>query len=418
MTEAQELQLLAEQSWPGFQRKLRRLARWKKFKKWLGLSLVVGTLIIGIYQPNRPASKSNKNKRKVQIPAVLLHGDNSILNNQLKSETSTVVLPFVLEKALNYPLESDKFLPPLGLSNLKLSQAHEQQIRNQKPDLIAAFAQLNLRAQSWSIQQNEHSLAALVGSESLIIINLMYGSDSLPAYPNLNAEECFYRPLFFAADFFIHLAQYDVSQWITTPVQARVIRNRITPPQYLSQRATRSNAVSIPGTAHQYMTTNDRENPGTFYYRNFDKTKPFGAAYPKSSANYFQVFYYADRQTKFNALLQHSNDTLMVVSDQATRLTRISMYGVVIDSKEIIFKAKGLKSLKRKELLIDPIRKDFYVISPTNFHFVVFKIDQKTGIAHQVYQTKSVWDGAAFEVIDGVLIFDYKSKSNQIELDH
>jgi len=74
--------------------------------------------------------------------------------------------------------------------------------------------------------------------------------------------------------------------------------------------------------------------------------------------------------------------------------------------------------LKRKELLIDPIRNDCYVVAPTNFHFVFFKINRETGVAHQVYQTKNVWDGAAFEVIDGVLIFDYKSKSNQIELDH
>lgn len=418
MTEAQELRLLAEQSWPGFERKLRRLARWKKLKKWLGLGLVFSALIFGIYQYHLTHTGSKKIPITDQVPSILWHQDSPHLNNQINRAKSTVVLPFVREKAvnkLNYSPESTLFLPPFASSSLRITN---QQIQYLKPDLITAFARLNIAAHCWSIQDNAHSFAALIGKESLIILNLMYGNDSLPAYPNLNAEECFYRPSFFAADFFIHLAQYDVSQWITTPAQARVIRNRITPPQYLSQRARRSNTVSIPGTAHQYMTTNDRENPGTFYYRNFDKTKPFGASYPKSTANYFQIFYYTDRQTKFNALLQHSNDTLVVVSDQATRLTRISMYGVVIDSKEIIFETKGLKSLKRKELLIDPIRNDCYVVSPTNFHFVFFKINRETGVARQVYQTKNVWDGAAFEVIDGVLIFDYKSKSNQIELDH
>jgi hypothetical protein len=418
MTEAQELRLLVEQSWPGFERKLRRYSRWKKYKKWLGLSLVLSALIFGIYQQHLTAPKSKKSPIIDQVPTILGYQDDAHHKNQLNKATPPVVMPLAPEKALkerNYPLESALLLPPLGLSNLTISQ---QSIQYQKPDLITAFARLNIAAHCWAIQENDHSFAALIGKESLIILNLMYGNDSLPAFPNLMEAECFYRPTFCAPDYFIHLAQYDVSEWITTPIQARVIRNRITPPQYFYRRATRSNAVSIPGTAHQYMTTNDRENPGTFYYRNFDKTKPFGAAYPRSSADYFQVFFYADRQTKFNALLHHSNDTLMVISDQATRLTRVSMYGSVIDSKEIVFEAKGLKSLKRKEILIDPIRKDFYVISPTNFHFVVFKIDQKTGVAHQVYQTNSVWDGAAFEVIDGVLIFDYKSKNYHIELDH
>jgi hypothetical protein len=418
MTEAQELRLLAEQSWPGFERKLRRLAKWKKFKKWLGLSLVLSALIFGIYQQYLTAPKSKKSPIIDQVPTILGYQDDAHHKNQLNKATPLVVMPLAPEKAqkeLYYPLESALLLPPLSLSNLTISQ---QSIQYLKPDLITAFACLNIAAHCWSIQENGYSLAALLDQKTLLVLNLMHGDEKLDKYPDLSQDECFYRPTFCAPDYFIHLAQYDISEWITTPMQARVIRNRITPPQYLSQRARRSNAVSIPGTAHQYMTTNDRENPGTFYYRNFERSKPFGASYPRSSANYFQVFYYADRQTKFNALLQHSNDTLVVVSDQATRLTRISMYGVVIDSKEIVFEAKGLKSLKRKEILIDPIRNDCYVVSPTNFHFVFFKINRETGVAHQVYQTKSVWNGAAFEVIDGVLIFDYKSKNHHIELDH
>lgn len=418
MTEAQDLLLLAEQSWPRFERKLRRQSVLKKFKKWLGLGLVVSALILGIYQYHSSDSRSKKTPITDQIPSILQHLDKPRLKNQINRATPTLVLPFLTKqvlKELQYPQESAVFLQPFAVSNLKIIK---QQIQYQKPDLITAFARLNIAAHCWSIQENDHSFAALIGKESLIILNLMYGNDSLPTYPNFMEAESFYRPTFCAPDYFIHLAQYDVSEWITTPIQARVIRNRITPPQNFYRRATRSNTVSIPGTAHQYMTTNDRENPGTFYYRNFDKTKPFGASYPKSSANYFQIFYKADRQTKYNPLLLHYQDTLMVISDQATRLTKISMYGVVIDSKEIIFETKGLKSLKRKELLIDPIRNDCYVVSPTNFHFVFFKINRETGVAHQVYQTKNVWDGAAFEVIDGVLIFDYKSKSNQIELDH
>ncbi|MFM6947168.1 MAG: hypothetical protein ACKOWW_08515 [Flavobacteriales bacterium] len=417
MNEPQQLQLLAEQSWPVFERKLRRYTKWQKIKKSVLFGGVLSLVILAGLQLGNEGEQTKKKPESQKAKPLENPKMSPIGSTQKNTRTPDGLLAAtpLLEPLQMYAIGTDSLLPMMH--DLQLTNTQEKTLRK-KADLLMAFVTLNINANSWSLQDNKHSLAAIIGKETLLILNLMYGNDSLPAYPNLSKDECFYRPSFFANDCFIHLAQYDVSEWITTPIQARVIRNRITPPQYLSQRARRSNAVSIPGTAHQYMTTSDRENPGTFYYRNFDKTKPFGASYPRSSANYFQIFYNADRQTKFNALLHHYNDTLLVISDQATRLTRLTMYGSVIDSKEIVLKSEGLKSLKRKELLIDPIRNDCYVIAPTNFHFVFFKIDLTTGIAQQVYQTKSVWDAATFEVIDGVLNYEYKSKTIHVQLYH
>jgi hypothetical protein len=104
------------------------------------------------------------------------------------------------------------------------------------------------------------------------------------------------------------------------------------------------------------------------------------------------------------------------VSAQAQRSTQLSMYGVLFGSKEITFKSKGIHSAKRREPLLDPVDNTLYVLAPTNFHFVFFKVDLTTGYATQIYQTASIWPGAEFEIYDGILHYNYKSKEVQVDL--
>jgi hypothetical protein len=56
------------------------------------------------------------------------------------------------------------------------------------------------------------------------------------------------------------------------------------------------------------------------------------------------------------------------------------------------------------------------VLVPTNFHFVIYKVDCNSGIAHQVYQTASVWKGAEFEIIAKELIYNYKGEIITVQL--
>jgi hypothetical protein len=117
-----------------------------------------------------------------------------------------------------------------------------------------------------------------------------------------------------------------------------------------------------------------------------------------------------------NPLLYHHSDTLIVVSAQVQRITKLSQHGVLHGSKEITFKSRGIQSVKRREPLLDPVDNTLYVLAPTNFHFVFFKVDLTTGDATQIYQTASIWKGAEFEIYDGVLYYNYKAKEFQVDL--
>jgi hypothetical protein len=65
---------------------------------------------------------------------------------------------------------------------------------------------------------------------------------------------------------------------------------------------------------------------------------------------------------------------------------------------------------------LDPVDNTLYVLAPTNFHFVFFKVDLTTGDATQIYQTASIWKGAEFEIYDGMLHYNYKEKEVQVDL--
>ncbi|MEN9968326.1 MAG: hypothetical protein RIR94_498, partial [Bacteroidota bacterium] len=139
--------------------------------------------------------------------------------------------------------------------------------------------------------------------------------------------------------------------------------------------------------------------------------------YRSTMLQYRKNLFVADRPaTAFNPLLFHQADTLIAITAQAQRLTKLSMYGVVYDSKEILFKSKGIHSLKRLEPMLDPVQNILYVLAPTNFHFVFFQLDLKTGEAQQVYQTASVWKGAEFEIRDGQLFYMYKGEMQKVTL--
>ena len=134
-------------------------------------------------------------------------------------------------------------------------------------------------------------------------------------------------------------------------------------------------------------------------------------------SQYRKNLFIADRPAEsFNPLLYHLSDTLVVVSSQAQRITQLSMYGILFRSKEVTFKSKGVHSAKRREPLLDPIDNTLYVLAPTNFHFVFFKVDLTTGCATQIYQTASIWPGAEFEIYDGILHYNYKTKEVQVDL--
>jgi hypothetical protein len=56
------------------------------------------------------------------------------------------------------------------------------------------------------------------------------------------------------------------------------------------------------------------------------------------------------------------------------------------------------------------------MVAPTNFHFVFFKVNIDTGEAKQVYQTKSVWYGAEFSIVNGELSYLYKGASITVKI--
>jgi hypothetical protein len=132
---------------------------------------------------------------------------------------------------------------------------------------------------------------------------------------------------------------------------------------------------------------------------------------------YRKNLFVADRPpTAFNPLLFHRADTLIAVTAQAQRITKLSMYGLVCGAKEITYKSKGIHSLKRLEPMLDPVNNTLYVLAPTNFHFIIYRVDLNSGVAQQVFQTPSVWKGAEFEISAGQLTYNYKGKLITVSL--
>jgi hypothetical protein len=383
-----DTRLMAEQTWPLFERKWRRKQFWKRWKSKMIFagSLLLVIILAFLYRTYSFDQKGIKEHLKQPQKEQILKPK---IQDELQGKTQIKIgssLGADVMDSLSSPFEpqffklNSKFQMPI-LTN---GQGSIQK----NADLQLAFAYLNLQPQSWSLQSNEHSLSALLDKKTLLIMNLMYGTEPLAEYPADFNNESFYRPAFFPADQFVHIAFYEVGEWIQDPLTVRLNMNRI------------SDNVRI---APWLVSSNYRVLNPSFYR----------SPMPQYRKNLFV----ADRPAEsFNPLLYHLSDTLIVVSAQVQRITKLSMYGILFGSKEITFKSKGIHSAKRREPLLDPVDNTLYVLAPTNFHFVFFKVDLTTGCATEIYQTASIWPGAEFEIYDGILHYNYKAKEVQVDL--
>lgn len=412
MKKSLHMQELAAQTWPLFERKWRRMLFWKKWlKKLIFFGASATTVSLGLLFYPTKSPKIDRSGPK-SVPQII----DDQLAKPLKSQQQTPLLHsgkfnFGVSDAAHAPNLDAHFMRSLQKQTPPLLKS-PQLVLVKKADLYLAFALLNFEAQIWSLQANGHSLAVLIDSKTLMIMNLMYGSEKLPAYPSDLLEESSYRPAFFPADQYIHIYFYDVSDWIQDPLSAQVLINRPNQQTPLAPWRTSSNPYSTT-MANLFTVSNfDKENPGLFVYRGLDPK--YNRSVPMS---YRKVLYVADRPAAaFNPILFHRNDTLLVVSAQAQKVTQLSENGVIYTAKEITYKSKGIQSVKRREPLIDPVDNTLYVLAPTNFHFVIYKVDCNSGIAQQVYQTASVWKGAEFEIFAQQLIFNYKGQTQRIQL--
>lgn len=412
MKKSLHIQELAAQTWPLFERKWRRMLFWKKWlKKLIFIAASATAVSLGLL-----LYPTNSLKIEKSGPKSAPHIIDDKTARPPKSQQQTPLLhigkfKFGFSDSAHAPNLDDHFMrslqkqtPPL------LKSSHFVLVK--KADLYMAFALLNFEAQIWSLQANGHSLAVLIDSKTLMIMNLMYGSEKLPAYPSDLLEESLYRPAFFPADQYIHIHFYDVSDWIQDPLSAQVLINRPNQQIPLAPWRTSSNPNSTAMANLFMINTFDKENPGLFVYRGLDPKYNRSAQTP-----YRRVIYVADRPAEaFNPILFHRNDTLLVVSAQAQKVTQLSENGVIYTANEITYKSNGIQSVKRREPLIDPVDNTLYVLAPTNFHFVIYKVDCNSGLAQQVYQTASVWKGAEFEIFAQQLIFNYKGQTQRIQL--
>lgn len=413
MTNPKSLEALAKDTWPLFERKLRRVRLQQKVNKWLlwtasGLALVGLLLVLFAKQPAK-RKKDSKKAPAIQAPVTI--------NKRVFSQEKLTQLPLFMKPADQATLRQrlvleECFVCP-SLKDFKpLAQSLSNSAFIYRADLPLACAQLNIQPLTWSLQSNGHSLSALIDEQTLMIMNLMYGTDALAEYPADFNNESFYRPAFFPADQFVHIAFYEVGEWIQDPLTVRLNMNRISDNVRIAPWLVSSNSVrNIDGT-NMLINAFDRVSPGVFLYRGLNSS-----FYRSSMQQYRKNLFIADRPTEaFNPLLYHHADTLIVVSAQAQRVTQLSMYGLVCGSKEITYQSKGLHSLKRLEPMLDPVDNKLYVLAPTNFHFVIYQVDLNSGVAQQVFQTPSVWKGAEFEISAGQLTYNYKGKLITVSL--
>jgi len=408
MIDAQKYQSMANATWPLFERKLRRARLLKKIKRyvpWLGTFLSLVILILLNYKPVEHKKESFekplliKQKARIEVPQLAFQNVVPNKRGRLSSDD-------------NQSIDLFKFEPTMATKRTNIESAKGVLV-NRYGDLILACAQLNIQPLTWSLQSNGYSLSALIDQQTLMIMNLMYGTESLPEYPTDFNNESFYRPVFFPADQFVHIAFYEVGEWIQDPLTVRLNMNRISDNVRIAPWLVSSNSVrNIDGT-YTMINAFDRVSPGVFLYRGLNPS------FDRSSMQqqYRKNLFVADRPpTAFNPLLFHQADTLIAITAQAQRLTKLSMYGVLYDSKEIQFKSKGIHSLKRLEPMLDPVNNTLYVLAPTNFHFVIYQVDLNSGLAQQVFQTPSVWRGAEFEISAGQLTYNYKGKLVTVSL--
>jgi hypothetical protein len=417
MNDTQHYQKLAAETWPLFERKLRQAYRFKKIKKFslrlAGLAIVIAVL----YSLNATFVAGHHPK----IPTLI-----KALPDKKGSKPQSVLIPersnaFQKSRKLTLVQQNRHEIPPRDsfAALLPLLQLHPFQTRpftslsGKYADLVLACTSLNLSPLNWSLQDNGHSLSAILDAKTLMIMNLMYGTEKMPAYPENMYTDSWFRPAFFPADQFIQISFYDVSEWIQEPLSVKVSVNRLEPIIRLDNRRTQTNLVNPLVPNNQLLTPSFRDIPITWYY-----TNKISLDILIQTNRYVKNVFIADRPAQaFNPFLFHRSDTLLVLSAQAERMTRLTMYGTLIDSKEITFKSKGLVSAKRKEMLLDAYRNELYIIAPTNFHFVFYKLDLASGIATQVYQTATVWKGAEFEIMDAKLHYTFNNAEFEISLE-
>jgi hypothetical protein len=400
MTNPKSLEALAKDTWPLFERKLRRVRLQQKVKKWFlwtasGLALV-GLLLVLF--TNEPAQRKKEIKKAMAIQA------QATINKKALSQEKLTQTPLFFKPADQAIFKQHAVLEGYcAWSSFKDLKPLAQSLYNSaliyQADLPLACAQLNIQPLTWSLQSNGHSLSALIDKQTLMIMNLMYGSEVLPEYPADFNNESFYRPAFFPADQFVHISFYEVGEWIQDPLTVRLNMNHINDNIRIAPWLVKSNS--------------ERNSPGVFFYRGVYPS------YYRSSIQrqYRKNLFVADRPpTAFNPLLFHRADTLIAVTAQAQRITKLSMYGLVYGSKEITYKSKGLHSLKRLEPMLDPVNNTLYVLAPTNFHFIIYRVDLNSGVTQQVFQTPSVWKGAEFEISAGQLTYNYKGKLITVSL--
>ncbi len=389
MINPKSLEALAKDTWPLFERKLRRVRLQQKVKKWFfwtatGLALVGLLLVLFAKQP----VKRKKDAKKATSIQALATINKKTFSQEKLTETPLFFKPFDQAIFKQHPV-LEGYCAWSSFKDLKpLAQSLNNSALIYRADLPLACAQLNIQPLTWSLQSNGYSLSALIDEQTLMIMNLMYGTEALSEYPADFNNESFYRPAFFPADQFVHIAFYEVGEWIQDPLTVRLNMNRIGDNVRIAPWLVSSN----------YRVLN------TSFYRS-------------SMQQYRKNLFVADRPpTAFNPLLFHRADTLIAVTAQAQRITKLSMYGLVCGSKEITYKSKGLHSLKRLEPMLDPVYNTLYVLAPTNFHFIIYRVDLNSGVAQQVIQTPSVWKGAEFEISAGQLKYNYKGKLITVSL--
>lgn len=407
MIDAQKYQSMANATWPVFERKLRRarlLQKVKKYVPWLGIILICGLFL---YLNNEPVANKKATPEKTALIKQEVPKDAQQVSVQ-KGVLNKRGVVFSLEKR-TLPLPRYEEAMTTKHSHLIPSK---NRLKGARADLILACAQLNFHPQTWSIQANGYSLSALLDDQTLVIMNLNDGTDALPALPIDFNNESDYRPSFFPADQFVHIAFYEVGDWIQDPLTVRLTLNRISDKTRIAPWLISANSIKNFDGSDLVITAFDREQPGMFVYRGLNPN-----FYRSSSQQYRKNLFIADRPAEaFNPLLFHHADTLVVISAQAQRLTKLSMNGVLYTSKEISFLNSGIHSLKRLEPILDPVSNELYVLAPTNFHFIIYKVDLKSAVAKEVYQTSSVWKGAEFEIEAGILTYIYKGQHIVVEL--